>query len=58
MTLTFSSTVANFTIPVPIMNDDILENPETFSAVLTTADTELVLQPVVATVIISDNDSE
>ena len=48
----------SITVPVTIEDDNILENPETFSAVLTTADTDVLLDPDVATVTISDNDSE
>ena len=58
MTLEFSSSVVSITVPVTIVDDDILENPETFSAVLTTADTDVFLQPYMATVSIIDNDSE
>ena len=58
MTLEFSSSVVSITVPVTIRDDDILENPETFSAVLTTADTDVFLQPDMATVSIIDNDSE
>ena len=58
MTLEFSSSVVSITVPVTIVDDDILENPETFSAVLTTADTDVFLQPNEATVRVSDNDSK
>ena len=58
MTLEFSSSVMSITVPVTIVDDDILENPETFSAVLTTGDPSVLLDPDVATVTINDNDSE
>ena len=58
MTLEFSSSVMSITVPVTIMDDDILENPETFSAVLTSGDSSVLLDPDVATVTINDNDSE
>ena len=58
MTLEFSSSVVSITVPVTIVDDDIVENPETFSAVLNTADTDVFLQPNEATVRVSDNDSK
>ena len=58
MTLEFSPSVMSITVPVTIVDDDILENPETFSAVLTTGDPSVLLDPDVATVTINDNDSE
>ena len=58
MTLEFNSSVVSITVPVTIVDDEILENPETFSAVLTTADTDVFLQPSEATVRVSDNDSK
>ena len=58
MTLEFSSSVVSITVPVTIVDDDIVENPETFSVVLTTADTDVFLQPDMAIVTINDNDSE
>ena len=43
---------------VPIIDDTILEDNETFSVVLSTADPDALLDPTSATVAIGDNDGE
>ena len=58
MTLEFNSSVVSITVPVTIVDDDTLENTETFSALLTSGDSSVLLDPDVATVTINDNDSE
>ena len=57
--LTFTSGVnVSCTTVVPIIDDAVLEDNQTFSVVLSTADPDALLDPASATVAIVDNDGE
>ena len=57
--LTFSPGInESCTTIIPIVNDSVLENDETFSVVLITADLDVSLDLASATIAIVDNDSK
>ena len=56
ITLTFNSTVTRSCATVPVTDDDHLENPENFSAVLSTNTSSVNISPNKAVVTIADND--
>ena len=58
MSLVFDEGTTSFNISVPIVDNNILENPENFNAVLSSTDPAAVLDPDTATVTITDNDGE
>ena len=58
MSLVFGKSTTTLVIPVQIEDDNILENPENFNAVLSSTDPAVVLDPDTATVTITDNDGE
>ena len=59
VTLTFNSTTTSLEVPVDILNDNILENNETFIGDLATTDDRVDLNPINATAtIIEDNDGK
>ena len=58
VSLVFDEGTTSFNISVPIEDDNILENPENFNAVLSSTDPAAVLDPDTATVTITDNDGE
>jgi len=54
--LTFSATILSRTVPITIADGDVVEGNETFSITLTTSDTAVVLNPMMATVDIQEDD--
>ena len=57
-TVTFASGVTRATYPVPIVDDSDIEDPEIFTASLSTTDPNVIIVDGTATVTIVDNDSE
>ena len=55
-TLTLSSGISSFTFTIPIMDDSVVEQAETFTVVLSSDSTGVSFNPTVATVRIIDND--
>ncbi len=55
---TVSQANAPICIGVVVIDDETLENNETFIIELSTTDSDVVLSPVLATVLIVNNDSE
>ena len=59
MTITFTPTVSQITVSVPIINDNIVENDETFTGVLTVNNPDdAFLVPDVATVTIAEDPAD
>lgn len=57
--LTFSPNISNVQVPVPIINDDIVENDETFFGVLDNLGLTVVMtDPALATVLILEDNSD
>lgn len=58
--LRFDSNTLSQTVLVPIVNDSVFENPETFTSSLRlqVADRQVLVDPDVATVMITDDDGE
>ena len=57
-TVTFGSGVTRATYPVPIVNDSTIEDTETFTASLSTTESNVNIGDDTATVTILDDDSE
>ena len=54
--LTFNATKSSQTVTIPIHEDDIVEDSETITVTLTTADPAAILNPSSASVTIEDDD--
>ena len=57
-TVTFASGVTSATYPVPIVDDSTIEDTETFTASLSTTESNVNIGDGTATVTILDDDSE
>ena len=56
--VTFASNETSATVDVTILDDSIIESAETFTASLTTSESNVVIGEDTATVTILDNDRE
>ena len=54
--LTFNASIPTQVVTIPILNDQIVENSESFRVTLTTFDTAVTLRSQTASVTIRDND--
>ena len=57
-TVTFGDDVTSRSYPVPILNDNVIEDTETFTVTLNTSESYVNIVDDAATVTISDDDSE
>ena len=57
-TLTFNATVSTQVVVVPILDDNVVEDPEFITVSLVSADHAAVLNPSITTITIEDTDSE
>ena len=57
-TVTFEDSVTSASYPVPILNDNVIEDTETFTVTLNTSESYVNIVDGTATVTISDDDSE
>ena len=58
MDVTFGIGSVSAAVPVPIIDDDTIEGPEIFTAILSTTQTNVMFGDDTATITIFDNDSE
>ena len=57
-TVTFGDGVTSVSYPVPILNDNVIEDTETFTVTLNTSESYVNIADGTATVTILDDDSE
>ena len=56
--LTFNTTTSSQTVTIPILEDNFVEDSETITLTLMSADLAAILNPSSASVIIEDNDGK